>query len=318
MAAARTARAETAASHVRERAKTAEAQRAFRGTRDSLVFLGALDIDDENLAAAWTALTDWTQQQASHRDRLVSAATARIDQATDEHRATRDKLLSHVTDSAVELPDGIQPAAVPAVVATALERARGAAQRIAADRSRAATLTADIGKAQEEHQVANLLTDLLRSNKFPRWLAAAALDTLVIDASAALLDLSGGQFDLTHHNGEFMVIDHADADSTRSVRTLSGGETFQASLALALALAEQMSGLAAEGAAQLDSIFLDEGFGTLDPDSLETVADTLETLAHGDRMVGVITHVAALADRAPVRFAVHRNNLTSTVVRESA
>ena len=248
----------------------------------------------------------------------MSAATARITQATDEHRVARDKLLSDVIDNAVDLPDGIEPAGVPAVVATALERARGTAQRIAADRTRAATLTADIDAAQEERQVANLLADLLRSNRFPRWLAAAALDTLVIDASAALLDLSDGQFDLTHQHGEFMVIDHADADSTRSVRTLSGGETFQASLALALALAEQMSGLAAEGAAQLDSIFLDEGFGTLDPDSLETVADTLETLAHGDRMVGVITHVAALADRAPVRFAVHRSNLTSTVIREGA
>ena len=86
------------------------------------------------------------------------------------------------------------------------------------------------------------------------------------------------------------------------MRTLSGGETFQASLALALALSAQMSALAAAGAARLDSIFLDEGFGTLDPETLEVVATTLETLAQGQRMVGVITHVAALAERVPVRF----------------
>ena len=156
-----------------------------------------------------------------------------------------------------------------------------------------------------------MLGNLLRSNKFPEWLETAALDTLVIDASVNLAELSGGQFELTHRRGEFFVIDHADADSQRSVRTLSGGETFQASLALALALSAQLSSLAAGGAARLDSIFLDEGFGTLDEATLETVAETLENLAHGDRMVGVITHVAALAERIPVRFAVHRDQRTS-------
>jgi exonuclease SbcC len=139
----------------------------------------------------------------------------------------------------------------------------------------------------------------------------------VEQASTNLAGLSEGQFDLAHEDGEFFVIDHADADSRRSVRTLSGGETFQASLALALALSEQMTALAAAGAARLDSIFLDEGFGTLDPDTLDVVATTLETLAHGDRMVGVVTHVAALAERVPVRFRVSRDARTSTVVRES-
>ena len=60
--------------------------------------------------------------------------------------------------------------------------------------------------------------------------------------------------------------------SRRSARTLSGGETFQASLALALALSDQIRSLAAEGAPMLDALFLDEGFGTLDPETLETVA----------------------------------------------
>ena len=105
-------------------------------------------------------------------------------------------------------------------------------------------------------------------------------------------------------------------DATAVLPDQGGGETFQASLALALALSAQMSSLAAAGAARLDSIFLDEGFGTLDPETLEVVATTLETLAQGQRMVGVITHVAALAERVPVRFLVSRNARTSTVVRE--
>ena len=157
-----------------------------------------------------------------------------------------------------------------------------------------------------------MLGHLLRSDGFPRWLVASALDALVADASVSLAELSGGQFELTHENGEFLVVDHTDADARRPVKTLSGGETFQASLALALALSAQMSGLAAHGAARLESIFLDEGFGTLDEANLETVAGTLEALAaRGDRMVGVITHVPALAERVPVRFAVRRDQRSS-------
>lgn len=162
-----------------------------------------------------------------------------------------------------------------------------------------------------------MLGGLLRSDGFPRWLVASALDALVADASAGLLELSGGQFELTHAGGEFLVIDHADADARRPVKTLSGGETFQASLALALALSAQLSGLAAAGAPKLESIFLDEGFGTLDEANLEIVAATLENLAaRGDRMVGLITHVPALAERVPVRFRVSRDERTASVTRE--
>ena len=99
------------------------------------------------------------------------------------------------------------------------------------------------------------------------------------------------------------------------MRTLSGGETFQASLALALALAEQLSGMAG-GVASLESIMLDEGFGTLDAATLDAVAATLENLAaRGDRMVGVVTHVSALAERIPVRFEIHKDARTARVER---
>ncbi|HEY4421489.1 MAG TPA: SMC family ATPase, partial [Pseudonocardia sp.] len=205
----------------------------------------------------------------------------------------------------------------PAAVAAVLARSRSAQERIAERRAAAEKIRADRDEAESAQQVAKLLGQLLRSDGFPRWLVASALDTLVADASRSLAELSAGQFELTHEGGEFLVIDHADADARRPVKTLSGGETFQASLALALALSAQMSGLAAKGAARLESIFLDEGFGTLDETNLEVVAGTLENLAtRGDRMVGVITHVAALAERVPVRFAVRRDQRTSSVTRE--
>jgi exonuclease SbcC len=122
-----------------------------------------------------------------------------------------------------------------------------------------------------------------------------------------------------HDGRDFSVVDHADAGSRRPVRTLSGGETFQASLALALALSSQLAGLAAAGPARLDTIILDEGFGTLDEATLDVVATTLEGLtAGGDRVVGVVTHVGALAERVPVRFAVRRGAAGSTLTREDA
>jgi exonuclease SbcC len=235
-------------------------------------------------SAEWTGAAGWTGA-ASDRDRAAVAA---------------------------------DPSSARSIVAAAVERARGALARITERRATAARITADRDTAEEAGQVAKMLGGLLRSDGFPRWLVASALDALVADASLSLAELSGGQFALTHDNGEFLVIDHADADAKRPVKTLSGGETFQASLALALALSAQMSGLAARGAAKLESIFLDEGFGTLDEANLEIVASTLENLAaRGDRMVGVVTHVPALAERVPVRFRVSRDQRTSSVTREN-
>ena len=173
-----------------------------------------------------------------------------------------------------------------------------------------------VQQAEQQRQVAATLAGQLQANKFQGWLAAAALDSLVDGASVTLRELSGGQFDLTHEKGEFHIIDHADADSLRSVRTLSGGETFQTSLALALALSDQLSSLQTTAAAPLESIFLDEGFGSLDADSLDIVAATLEKLAASERMVGIVTHVSALAERVPVRYQVSRDTHGSRVARE--
>src|SRR4029078_10356897 len=84
--------------------------------------------------------------------------------------------------------------------------------------------------------------------RFERWLLSEALDALVAGATRILRELSGGQYDLTHDKGDFFVVAHADAGLARAVRTLSGGETFQASLALALALSEQLVGLSSAAA----------------------------------------------------------------------
>jgi exonuclease SbcC len=136
-------------------------------------------------------------------------------------------------------------------------------------------------------------------------------------ATRLLLELSRGQYSLSFDNrrNEFGVVDHANADEPRLARTLSGGETFLASLALALALSEQVTRLAARGGARLDAIFLDEGFGTLDADTLDTVAAAIEELGARGHVVGLVTHVPELAERVPVRFEVTKDPRGSRVVR---
>jgi DNA repair protein SbcC/Rad50 len=301
--------------------EAAAAWAALRSARDPLVPLGAPAVADGaggDLLAAWTALTGWAAAEAAARaDRSTAAATA-VSGAEAVRAAAERRLGDDLAAHGVTAAPPLARSALPAAVAAA-ERARGARDRIVERREQAGKLVAERNDAEGAQQVAHMLGRLLRSDGFPRWLVASALDALVADASVSLAELSSGQFELTHADGDFLVIDHADADARRPVKTLSGGETFQASLALALALSAQMSGLAAQGAARLESIFLDEGFGTLDEANLDVVASTLEALAtRGDRVVGVITHVPALAERVPVRFAVSRDQRTSSVVREGA
>jgi exonuclease SbcC len=312
--------ARTAAEDARARLERAESEARARlsAARDPVVGLGApaLDRAGDGLLAAWTALASWAGRELAARDQAIAAAQTRAQSARTGAAEVTGRLHADLAASGIQLAPAQVAAGAAAAVAAATERARAATVRIAERREQAAGLAARRDEAVQDQQVARMLGDLLRSDRFPRWLVTAAVDDLVADASVKLAGLSGGQFDLTHTDGDFYVIDHADADSRRSVRTLSGGETFQASLALALALSSQMSSLAAAGAARLDSIFLDEGFGTLDPETLEVVASTLETLAQGQRMVGVITHVSALAERVPVRFLVSRDTRTSSVTRE--
>ncbi|HVT71383.1 MAG TPA: SbcC/MukB-like Walker B domain-containing protein, partial [Trebonia sp.] len=311
-----------------------QARAALSAARDGVVGLGAPAIDGSvGLLDGWTMLVTWAGDQATARDRLVEEVIGEAGAAREETARLTGQLIADlggagiVLGSGASAGDGDGAGAVAAdaqaiidgaqaAVAKERERARAAVDRI---RERRAAAAEQLGKQQaalDEQRVARMLGDLLRADHFQRWLVTAALDDLVTHASRTLVALSSGQFDLTYDGGDFYVIDHADADTRRSVRTLSGGETFLASLALALALSSQISALAAAGAARLDSIFLDEGFGTLDSETLEVVATTLETLAQGDRMVGVVTHVGALAERVPVRFRVSRNARTSVVTRE--
>ena len=99
------------------------------------------------------------------------------------------------------------------------------------------------------------------------------------------------------------IIDHYNG-TRRSVKTLSGGESFKASLALALGLSDEVQ--SAAGGIRLDTLFLDEGFGSLDDESLEQAMRVLAGLTEGDRLVGIISHVGALKDRIDRQVVVRK------------
>lgn len=287
--------------------------REFDQVRDALAPHGPPSVDRDDLAAAWASLATWASERAEalrkERPQVAATVTA-AEQTVAEARAA---IAERFAEAEVPAPD--DEAGYARAVAVAVERARAERDRLVERRAQADELRRRCGEYERDMQVARTLAQHLRANNFEAWVLEEALDRLVEGASRILRELSGGQYDLAHDEREFWVVDHHDAGLRRSVRTLSGGETFQASLALALALSEQLAGLATTSAS-LESILLDEGFGTLDAATLDAVAATLENLAaRGDRMVGVVTHVAGLAERVPVRFEVSKDTRSARIKR---
>lgn len=150
---------------------------------------------------------------------------------------------------------------------------------------------------------------------FERYVLATFLDTIIYHANARLLKMTSGRFELkrklerakgnTQSGLELEVFD-AYTGASRHVKTLSGGESFKTSLALALALAEVVQEMA--GGVSLDTMFIDEGFGTLDPESLEMAIECLIETQENGRLVGIISHVPELKERIPARLEVTATN----------
>ncbi len=129
-------------------------------------------------------------------------------------------------------------------------------------------LTQSIADKRAETEVLKVLIGELRADRFIQFIIQHTLDLLAVRASEQLMRISSDRYSLVSHDGEFHVIDHVNADEQRTVKTLSGGETFLASLSLALALSQHVGELATEGmGAKLEAVFIDEGFGQLDAEN---------------------------------------------------
>ena len=163
--------------------------------------------------------------------------------------------------------------------------------------------------ARTRMEVSRELGQLLGANNLQTYVLADAMRVLVEDGSLHLQRLSDGRYRLSAEDLDFHVVDAWNGDAVRSVKTLSGGETFLTSLALALALAERLADLAAgaHGHEALESLFVDEGFGALDTEeTLETVVQAIEALQAHDRLVGIVTHLTPLAERMPAQIRVRK------------
>ena len=171
----------------------------------------------------------------------------------------------------------------------------------------------EIGALKKEHATYNALHRELKNDRIVQFLQAEALEVLAAAAGEHLKELSDGRYRLAFEDDRYYVIDGWNGDERRSVRTLSGGETFLASLGLALALSEQVQLLAVTERARLQSLFLDEGFGTLDAETLDVVVTAIGRLGNDGRLVGVITHVPELAESMPVRVEVIKGPRGSTI-----
>lgn len=177
--------------------------------------------------------------------------------------------------------------------------------------AKADELRAELAEHRAVERVYGELGDELQIQRFQRYLLDENVRDLVAGASERLKALSDRYTLVLHEDHNFNVLDHDNAGEERSADTLSGGETFLTSLALALELSAQVQ--RAAGALQLESIFIDEGFGTLDQETLDTVAAAIAMLPKGGRMVGIITHIAALTEQMPGRVVVERTDDGSRV-----
>jgi len=182
-----------------------------------------------------------------------------------------------------------------------------AAKTIRNDLAARVSIEADIAKQKSSHSTYGTLAYELRSDRLIAHLQEEALVVLAAAGSDRLDYLSGGRYKLAFHGDEFFVVDGWNGEEERSVRTLSGGETFLASLALALALSEQVRNLSVSRRAPLESLFLDEGFDQLDAELLETVVSAIEQLGDDGRLIGIVTHVSELADRLPVKIEIEKS-----------
>ena len=343
-------RAREAASNVtRAQDRRERAGAALERAREQLASLGGEDADSDAVRAALAA----AQQQAEQHRKLeaalreagqaqaaadarreaarealtrAEAAVARLAGELAEARVAADGAGGRFSEAWTAAQADGEPSAerVPALLAAHraahADRARDqalAAQRLDAarkDAERACGMEAEAEDYDGRARLSGTLEQELRRNRFIAYVQREAMQLLAADAAERLLTLSSGRYRLVAEGDAFSVIDKLNGDERRSVKTLSGGETFLASLALALALSERLPEIAGHGGAMsLESLFLDEGFGSLDQDSLDIAIGGLEALAGGRRLVGVISHVPEVAERLTDRIEVVRSGAVSTI-----
>ncbi len=259
------------------------------------------------VALAWLGRgPEWLEEQA----RALSALDLARERAAEALAQREGDLAAHLSGHPPALPEEELGARLEEVegATAAFDEARSA-RRLELDRDRAAharraSLAPELEAAEEQARIWGRLDDLIGSadgSAFREFAQSLTLEAVIEQANHHLQDLAR-RYRLMRVPGEDLELQVADlemGDEIRSVNSLSGGESFLVSLALALGLAS----LSAKET-RIDSLFIDEGFGSLDPDSLDVALAALDGLRAEGRQVGVISHVESLAERIGVQVEV--------------
>jgi exonuclease SbcC len=316
-----------AAEAARDRGRAEEELAAARAKARQEAEEQGFGTPDEVLEAA---LPD--EEQGALRDRLRQWD---VEEAQVRALLKDPELIAAAAEPAPDLP--ALRAAVRAAedahteAVSAADRARYRCERLAELRGRLAGAVAAWRPAAERHEVAERLAGLA-SGKHPAnrhamslsaYVLAARLEQVVAAANERLSRMSGGRYALAHTTdrtagdrakgagGLGLRVADAWTGLTRDPATLSGGESFITSLALALGLADVVT--AEAGGTEIGTLFVDEGFGTLDEETLDEVMDVLDGLRDGGRAVGIVSHVAELRARIPAQLRVTKDRTGSTV-----
>ena len=250
---------------------------------------------EQTVAAAEAAVEALTAQQTAAQKELPARSAEELTAQQTELTAAREALRSREKQLSAQLLPNRKTAAQYRAAAEARQTLESRWQWVSA-------LAATAGGTLTSKQKIRL----------EAYIQMNYLDRILRYANTRLMQMTAGQYELERIGAENQrsqsgldlgVIDHYNG-TRRSVKTLSGGESFKASLALALGLSDEVQSSA--GGIRLDTLFLDEGFGSLDEESLELAIRVLSGLTEGDRLVGIISHVGALKDRIDRQVVVHK------------
>ena len=267
----------------------------------------ALELEQNMLQ---NALQKALENQAAAKDKLtaVSASVIQLKKQLEDTTAIDMDALSQ------------KKAALTAQKAECLKQQKAIHNRLTTNRSCSKSIrkkSTELAALEEKQKWMRALSDTANGSvkgkeriMLETYIQTTYFDRIVARANVRLMKMTGGQYDLKRRKTaenmrsqsglELDVIDHYNG-TDRSVKTLSGGESFQASLALALGLSDEVQ---MSTGIQLDTLFVDEGFGSLDPESLNQAYHTLAGLTEGNRLVGIISHVAELKERIDKQIVV--------------
>ncbi len=316
------AASEETASAQSQRMTAREAQRLQAEAAEAALQDAARRAESRDTEIARAGFDDETAvQEALLDDATASRIKEQVQRHGQDSHAAEERAAMLKTELGEERVSDEQLASVETLAAamtTEVEKALGKEKqleeqigRMKQRLQRSQELRGELEVEEAALRVVDLLAGDLRSDRFQAYILEEVFTELVQGASVRLLTLTGDRYSLQFENEEIRVVDHDNADETRISDTLSGGETFLASLALALELSDQVQ--RAVGAVNLDSLFIDEGFGTLDPETLALVSETLQGLRVGGRMVGIITHIPELRDEFDQQVIVTKHQGFSTV-----